>query len=113
MSFEEDIKKWVTVDNQIKKLNEEAKTLREQRSNLTLSINTYVESNDLKHATVQISDGRLKFQSVKVTQPLTLKYVKECLNDCIGNEEQVSTIMSHIKSNRESKYVDEVKRFYS
>lgn len=113
MSFEEDIKKWVTVDNQIKKLNEEAKTLREQRSNLTLSINTYVESNDLKHATVQISDGRLKFQSVKVTQPLTLKYVKECLNDCIGNEEQVSAIMSHIKSNRESKYVDEVKRFYS
>lgn len=113
MSFEEDIKKWVTVDNEIKKLNEEAKTLREQRSNLTLSINTYVESNDLKHATVKISDGRLKFQSVKVTQPLTLKYVKECLNDCIGNEEQVSAIMSHIKSNRDSKYVDEVKRFYS
>ena len=113
MSFEEDIKSWVTLDNKIKQINEEVRGLREKRNNLTLSINTFVESNDLKHATVQISDGKLKFQSVKVTQPLTLKYVKECLNDCIGNEEQVNTIMEHIKTNRESKYVEEIKRFYN
>ena len=87
--------------------------MREQRNNLSLSINPYVESNDLKHATVQISDGKLKFQSVKVTQPLTLKYVKECLSDCIGNEDQVNAIMSHIKSNRDSKYVEDIKRFYN
>ena len=113
MSFEDNIKQWVTIDNQIKQLNEQAKALRQQRSNLTESINTYVETTDLKHATVQISDGKLKFQSVKVTQPLTLKYVSECLLDCIGNEEQVKIIMKHIKTNRDSKYVEDIKRFYN
>ena len=113
MSFEENIKEWVTIDNKIKQLNEQTKALRKQRNNISESINMYVETNDLKHATVQISDGKLKFQSVKVTQPLTLKYVNECLLDCIGNEDQVKEIMKHIKTNRDSKYVEDIKRFYS
>ena len=113
MSFEENIKEWVTIDNKIKQLNEQTKALRQQRSSLSESINMYVETNDLKHATVQISDGKLKFQSVKVTQPLTLKYVNECLLDSIGDENKVKEIMQHIKTNRDSKYVEDIKRFYN
>ena len=100
MSFEEDIKSWVTLDNKIKQINEEVRGLREKRNNLTLSINTFVESNDLKHATVQISDGKLKFQSVKVNKLIT-EICKRMSKHCIGNEEQVNTIMEHIKTNRE------------
>lgn len=113
MSFEESIKQWVTIDNKIKKLNEEAKELRQQRTSITKQINNYVEENDLKHATVQISDGKLKFQSVKVTQPLSLKFVKECLEDCIQNETSVEKIMNYIKERRNVEYVDDIRRFYS
>lgn len=113
MSFEESIKQWVTIDNKIKKLNEEAKELRQQRTSITKQINNYVEENDLKHATVQISDGKLKFQSIKVTQPLSLKFVKECLEDCIQNETSVEKIMNYIKERRNVEYVDDIRRFYS
>jgi hypothetical protein len=113
MSFEESIKQWVNVDNKIKQLNEEAKLLRQHRNEITTNINKYVDDNDLKHATIQISDGKLKFQSIKVTQPLTLKFIKECLDDCLQNETNVEKIMNYIKERRDVKYVDDIKRFYS
>ena len=34
MSFENKIQQWVQLDNQVKKLNEEIKQLREQRNNI-------------------------------------------------------------------------------
>lgn len=113
MSFEDSIKQWVTIDNSIKELNEKIKELRSKKSDLTSNINEYVNNNDLKHATVKISDGEIKFKNVKVTQPITLKFIKECLSDCISNENSVDKIMDYIKENRESKYVEDIKRFYN
>ena len=113
MSFEESIKKWVTVDNSIKELNSRIKELRSTKNELTEEINQFVNANDLKHATVKISDGQIKFNNVKVTKPLTVKFIKECLGDCISNEDSVNQIMDHIKESRESKYVEDIKRFYN
>jgi predicted transcriptional regulator len=111
MSFEESIKEWVTIDNKIKQLNEQCKTLRNTKNELTNKINNYVDENELKHATVQISDGKLKFQTVKVTQPLTLKFIKECLDNCIQNESTVERIINYIKENRKFEFVDDIKRY--
>lgn len=113
MSFEESIKQWVTIDNTIKELNGKIKELRSSKNELTNEINDFVNANDLKHATVKISDGQIKFQNVKVTKPITLKFIKECLSDCISNEESVDKIMEHIKESRDSKYVEDIKRFYN
>ena len=113
MSFEQSIKEWVSIDNKIKEYNDGLRELRQRRSDLSQRVYDHVNANNLNHATVQISDGKLKFQSVKVTQPITLKFVKQCLLDCISNEEDVDKIMEHIKESRESKYVDDIKRFYN
>jgi hypothetical protein len=113
MSFEQQVKDWVSIDNQIKQHNDELKDLRSQRTSLAQSINTYVEDNELKHAVIQISDGKLKFQTTKVTQPITLKFVKECLDDCIQDEDSVSKIMKYIKDQREVKYTSDIKRYYA
>lgn len=111
--FQNDIKQWVELDNQIRKVNDSVKILRTQRSELNDKINSYVNDNDIKHAVININDGRIKFQNVKVTQPLTLKFIKECLCDCISSEESVEMIMNHIKDKREVKYVEEVKRYFN
>lgn len=112
MSFEDSIKAWVSIDSKIKEYNEELRDLRQQRSDITQRVYDHVNDNNLNHATVQISDGKLKFQSVKVTQPITLKFIKQCLHNCIPNEEHVNSIMDHIKESRESKYVEDIKRYY-
>jgi hypothetical protein len=111
MSFEENIKKWVALDNQLKTLNEKTKQVRDDKNNLEEGIMTYVETNKLSNATVNISDGKLRFVSSKQTAPLTLKYVEECLSKCIGNESQVTQIMKVIKESRDVKYTADIKRY--
>ena len=51
--------------------------------------------------------------NTKVTQPLTFKYLEKSLGEIIKNSEQVNTIVNHIKNNRDSKIVTELKRFYN
>ena len=111
MSFEENIKKWVALDNQLKTVNERSKQLRDEKNTLEEGILTYVETNKLSNATVNISDGKLRFVSSKQTAPLTLKHVEESLSKCIGSENQVMHIMKIIKDSREVKYIPDIKRY--
>ena len=111
MSFESQIQQWVQTDNQLKQLNEKAKELREKRNTLEENLTTYASSNNLSNATVQISDGKLKFVNTKVQEPLTFKYLEKSLSEVIKNESQVKLIMEHVKQKRSSKIVPEIKRF--
>ena len=112
MSFEENIRQWVTIDNQLNKYKSEIKRLREQKNNLSNNILAHAVDNNLSHNVVEISDGTLKFQNIKVTSPLTFKLITQCLNDCIDDVEQVKLLINYIKQKREVKYVPEVKRTY-
>ena len=113
MPFEENIKQWVLVDNTIKKLQTQMKQLKEQRSVISEVINEYIETNELTEAQINISDGRLKYHVTRVTQPLTLKYVKDCLAECILDQEKVNRIMDYLKNRREIREVVELKRYYN
>ncbi len=112
MSFEEKIQTWVTLDNQIKLLNDRARELREQRNEAEESIHNYVETQNLSNATVKISDGKLRFVSSRSTAPLTFRYIEGCLSKCIQNDEQVGLIMKYIKESRDVKYSPDIKRTY-
>jgi hypothetical protein len=111
MSFEEKIQQWVSLDNQLKILNEKIRDIRDKKNNLGENINHYVQTNNLSNAVVQISDGKLRFTNTKVTPPLTFKYVEKSLGEIIKNEAQVKQIMEYLKQKRESKIVPEIKRF--
>lgn len=109
--FKENIKEWVGVDNQIKKCSEELKVLRQNKQQLTENMYSFASNNELETSTISISDGRLKFQTTKQIQPLSLGYIEECLNECIENEDMVSEIMKKIKTSRSYKLSNDVKRY--
>jgi uncharacterized coiled-coil DUF342 family protein len=111
MSFEGQIQQWVSVDNQLKQLNEKVRELREKRNTLEDKLVTYASENNLSNATVKISDGRLKFTNTRVQEPLTFKYLEKTLSEVIKNESQVKLIMEHLKQKRTTKLVPEIKRF--
>lgn len=113
MNFETSIKEWVILDNKIKKQNEELKTLREKRQTVGTTLNGYIEDNELNNAIIQISDGTIKYNHVKMTQPLTLRYIQTCLQNCIQNVETVDKLMEYIKENRDVKISNELKRYYN
>lgn len=109
-SFEQQVQQWVSVDNQIRVLTEKLHELRDNKNNIGENLTSYIASNDLKNATIQISDGKLKFVTTKVTAPLTFKYVEKTLGEVIKNEKQVQQIVNYLKQKRETKLVPEIKR---
>jgi hypothetical protein len=111
MSFEQQVQQWVSIDNKIKILNDQIKELREKKMKLSDNLNDYAKENNLSNATIQISDGKLKFASTKVQSPLTFKYLEKSLSEIIKNENQVKQIVEYIKTKREVKLVPEIKRF--
>ena len=113
MSFEQHIQQWVSIDNQMKQLTDKMKELRDKKSTLNDAIFNHVENSNLSNATLQISDGKIKFVKTKDTQVLTFKYLETCLHEIIKNEDQVNKIIDYIKNKREIKYVAEIKRFYN
>lgn len=112
-NFEDNVRKWVKIDDELRKVNEHARQLREQRNTIANGIHSYVNTNQLGNATVNISDGRLRFVETTTAQSLTFKFLEECLSEIIPNNESVKQIMTHIKSKRQSKSVPEIKRYFS
>uniref|UniRef100_A0A6C0C375 Uncharacterized protein n=1 Tax=viral metagenome TaxID=1070528 RepID=A0A6C0C375_9ZZZZ len=112
MSFQENIQKWVALDNKIKQINSETRLLRQQKNEISTDIFDYAETNNLQNAIIEITDGKLKFQQSKSSSPLTFKFIESCLNDCIKNEEQVKMIIKFIKQKREFRYSNDIRRTY-
>ena len=112
MDFKEQICEWVSTDNRIRKYNELVKQERIKRNNLADSILSYAEVNNMQGSVIQITDGKLKFQNARNVSPLTFKFIKSCLDECLGNEESVAQIMKYIKEKRSVHYSSEIKRSY-
>lgn len=112
-TLETKIKRWVELDNKIKLTSEEVRDIRTEKSVINDEILEIVEEKQLSKATVNISDGKLKFVQLKHTAPLTLTYIEKCLSDLITNSKQVEQIMTYIKKNRETKTTMDIKRVYN
>ena len=112
-TLESKIKRWVELDNKIKLTSEEVRDVRTEKSVINDEILEIVEEKQLGKATVNISDGKLRFVTSKHTAPLTLAYIEKCLSELITNGKQVEQIMTYIKKNRETKTTMEIKRVYN
>ena len=110
-NFEDNIKKWVSLDNQMRLLNEKLREVREQKARLMEPLLEHAQENQNLNSTIQISDGKLKFAKTRVSEPLTFKYLEKSLSEIIHNPAQVKQIVDHVKQNREIKIVQEIKRF--
>ena len=72
MNFEENIRKWVTIDNKLKEYAAHIKSLREQKNQLSNTIIAHAVDQNLSHNTVEITDGVLKFENIKIQKILLL-----------------------------------------
>jgi hypothetical protein len=111
--FDKQIQKWVEIDNKIKKINAELKTSREMKNDLETSIMTTVNNKKLLNTSLSLPDGRLRFVETKTTNPISLTFVEQCLNELIPNKSQVQHILKYMKEKREIKINPEIKRYYN
>jgi len=111
--FVESVQKWVSIDTQIKAINEKVKKARELKSQLIGNIYQYVEKNALTNTRIEISDGDLKFYEKRDYQPITFGYVEDCLEKLFSDPKEVERIMDYLHDNREIKVTKDIRRNYS
>jgi hypothetical protein len=111
--FVENIQKWVSIDTQIKAINEKVKKARELKTQLIGNIYQYVEKNRLENTRIEISDGDLRFYEKRDYQPITFGYVEDCLEKLLSDPKEVERIMYYLHENREIKITKDIRRNYS
>lgn len=112
MSLENNIKKWVHLDNQMHELLIKQRQLKKEKDDLSSTILTYAKDNNISNSTIKISDGKLSFIEQKQTTSLTYNFLYKCLMDYFQDREKVDNIINYIKSNRESMSTKIIKRTY-
>jgi len=111
--FVENVQKWVSIDTQIKAINEKVKGARELKNKLIGNIYQYVEKYSLENTRIEISDGDLKFYEKRDYQPITFGYVEECLEKLLSDPKEVERIMDYLHENRQVKVSRDIRRNYT
>lgn len=122
MSIQNNVKDWVSIDNSIKKLNQELRDLREERRIQEDAMLNWADTySSGTKPVIKISDGKLRFVETKQISPLTIKYVSERILNVLNSLPSLSTstaeaihekIMEDLKANRDCKVVREIKRSF-
>lgn len=110
--FVENVQKWVTLDNQMKIINEKMKRARQLKNELVDKITKYACENELENKRIEITDGELRFYEKKEYQPITFTYVEECLGNIIQDKRQVEYIMNYLREHRNISVSKDIRRNY-
>lgn len=109
--MENNIKNWLLLDNKIKELNQKINELREKKNSYKNDIYHHVTNNNLNNATIKIGNDYLKFVETKQNTPISYKFLIEALKNCLTDERDIENIINYIKTNREIKIINDIKRF--
>jgi hypothetical protein len=122
-TLEQCIQKWVSIDNQLKELQEKIKPLREWKHKLTNHIDLSLKEKKWTNRVIEINYAEkgtgddsvsstvlLKMVEKKEYGSLTYGYIEKCLVELIPEKSQVDFIIQYLKDHREIKQVPEFKR---
>ena len=113
MSLEENIKKWVVLDNQQKKLNEQVKDLRDKKNDLTTNIITNFSDKNIKSPIIKISDGRLSLIETQHANVMSFKFLLDSFKEYFDDEKEANKLLDFVKSKRTFTNVSSIKRIYN
>lgn len=112
-TLEQCIKKWVSVDDQLKELQDKIKPLREIKTKLTQYIDQSLKDKKWTNRVIELDYDApilLKMGERKEYGSLTYGYIEKCLRELKLDKIQVDIIVQYLKEHRETKQVPEFKR---
>jgi hypothetical protein len=94
------IKKWVKIDNEIRKLQKELNTRKKEKMTLSTDLMGVMRKNEIDN--INISNGKLIYTKKNVKKPLTQKILLDILSNYYkGDSLKVSELNNFILENRE------------
>jgi hypothetical protein len=99
--FVKNINDWIVLDDTIKKINSNLKEIRYKKNVLEKEIITFASSNNLNNKVLNINETKLGF-NVSTTYPsISIKLLKEVLEETIEEPEGIDIIINKISKKRE------------
>ena len=118
MNLEENIQKYIKIEDEIKKRLIELHKLREYKTSITSLIiadlekekNIEKENSHYKYVSRNNANIKIKMVELKTFTPLTFTFLTKCLLEIIPKQHQVDQIIEYVKTKRESKIISDIKR---
>ncbi len=111
--FINNIKCWVSLDNEIAQKNEELRELRNRRFHYSDSVCGFMNSNNLQKKKIEINDGMISFYEKTDYSSLTFGYIEEQLKKFIQDPVKLAEIMTTLKINRQCKKSFDLRRVHN
>jgi septal ring factor EnvC (AmiA/AmiB activator) len=108
--FYKDLKEFYSLEKKQNVINEQLNNIKTEKNKVKLKIINYMVEKDISNKNIKIGNENLKLLQVKQIQPLTFKFLKDCLEECISNEDQINELISFIKSKRSIKEYLDIKK---
>ena len=107
------LKRWVQLDTQLKLINENTKTMRDERARLSGEICIDMETAGISKRKIILPDGDIKIYEKKDYSQLTFGFLEQHLGKIMNDPQQVSFVINYLKEQREVKSSNDLKRTYS
>lgn len=108
--FEENVKKYVLIDNKIKSAQDAIRILKKEKENAGENILIYIKTNKLEEAPINITGGKIKYFVSKTTSPINQTYIQNRLETYFKSKTKAKEVTDFIYSNRETKERETIKR---
>ena len=110
IDFKEEVKLWLRLDYEIKKLNDAIKERKNKKKEITPKLLDFMENHNIND--LNTADGNLKFQKSLRSKPLSKKYLLDRLGDFYKNHQKGEKVVNFIYNNREKTEISNLKRVY-
>jgi predicted nucleic acid-binding Zn-ribbon protein len=102
------IKSWIEVDNQMRNLQKEMKTLKDNKKTLTDALVNVMKSNEID--VFDINDGKLVYSKTKVKAAINKTTLFAALMQHYNDEEAAKNLSEFIMSSRQEKIKESIRR---
>lgn len=102
------IKSWIEVDNDMRKLQKDMKTLRDNKKALTDALVSVMKSNEID--VFDINDGKLVYSKTKVKVPINKTNLFAALMQHYNDEEAAKKLSEFIMDSRQEKIKESIRR---
>ena len=108
LDFKENVKEWITLDDDIKTLNNALKERKKKKQELTPKVLDFM--NEYEVHDVKTTDGQLKFSKSLTSKPLNKKYLISRLGDFFKDYNKGEKAVEFLYENRDKEEKLKLKR---
>ena len=97
--FKKEVKEYLHIDNDIKKLMEAVKERKKRKKILSTSIISFMKTHNIQD--LNSEDGRLKYSVSKTAKSLSKQHIYQSLSKFMKSNDKAQEALSFIYNNRE------------